>query len=127
MNGNKAVLDSNIIDASKGLISIIDVVKKYDLLFLSIISYIEVLGYNFSNENEKTIIEDIFNKIPIINLDIEIATIAIGYRKSKKIRLPDAVILATANYAGASLITRNTDDFLNVDNSVEIIKPKIIK
>ncbi|MFH1050659.1 MAG: PIN domain-containing protein [bacterium] len=93
MNGNKAVLDSNVmIDASKGLVSINEIIEKFDFLYLSIISYIEVLGYNFLNKKEKKIIEEILSNIPIIHLDIKIAEIAIQYRKVHKIKIPDSII-----------------------------------
>ncbi len=49
MNGNRAVLDSNvIIDASKGIVSIQEIVSEFDFLFISIISYIEILGFQFT-------------------------------------------------------------------------------
>lgn len=55
MNGSKGLLDSNvIIDASKGVISIEDILIRYDFLYASIITYVEVLGFKFENENEKT-------------------------------------------------------------------------
>ena len=127
MNGNRAVLDSNIIiDASKGIISIKEIVDNYDFLFVPIISYIEVFGYNFSNNEEKIIIEDIIKNIPIVNLDMEIAKIAIDYRKLSKIKIPDALILATAKNLGATLLTRNIDDFKNLDITINVFVPNII-
>lgn len=78
MNGNRAVLDSNvIIDASKGVVSIQEIVAKFDYLFISIISYIEVLGYQFSKNDEKLIIVEILNLLPIIYIDKNIADISI--------------------------------------------------
>ena len=38
--------------------------------------------------------------------------------KIKKIKLPDAVILASAKYANADLLTDDWDDFQNIDSSV---------
>ena len=46
-----------IIDASKGIISIEEIVSEYENLYTSLINYIEVLGYNFSDEKEEQIIE----------------------------------------------------------------------
>jgi predicted nucleic acid-binding protein len=127
MNGNRAVLDSNvIIDASKGMVSIQEIVSKYNFLFISIISYIEVLGYQFTNKYEKTLVENIIENIPIVNIDKEIADIAIEYRRKYKIKLPDALILATAKNIQSALLTRNINDFINIDNTIEIIKPNLI-
>lgn len=38
-------------------------------------------------------------------------TIAIQLRKNLKIKLPDAIIYATAKFKNTKLITRNTKDF----------------
>lgn len=99
MSGNKGLLDSNvIIDASKGIVSTQDMVNEYDYLYTSIISYVETKGYNFEDNEEKEIVNQILNSIEIVNLNREIADTAIEYRKQKKIKLPDALILATAKY-----------------------------
>lgn len=97
MNGNSALLDSNIIiDASKGIIDFQEIIDQYDYLYMSVISYIEVLGYNFPNSIEKNLTKGITDIIPIIFIDKNIADIAIDYRIKGKIKLPDALILATA-------------------------------
>ena len=124
MNGSKALLDSNtIIDDSKEIIDINRIIEKYSLVYLSIISYIEIMGYPFENENEREAIINILKKIPLINLNIEIADKAIEYRTHYKIKLPDALILATASHLKADLITSNLNDFKKIDNTVKIIVP----
>ncbi len=124
MNGNKALLDSNvIIDIAKGIITTNQLTQNYSFLCTSIINYIETLGYNFSDADEKEIIDQILTSLEIINLNKEIADIAVEYRKLKKIKLPDALILATAKYAEAHLITSDISDFQNIDNSVKIVEP----
>ncbi|MEA2042782.1 MAG: PIN domain-containing protein [Bacteroidota bacterium] len=97
MNGNKALLDSNvIIEAAKNSISLQDIVNTYDYLYTSIICYVEVLGFNFNNKQGKFAIEKILEIISIVNLDKEIADLTIEFRKQSKIKLPDALIIATA-------------------------------
>jgi hypothetical protein len=124
---NNAVLDSNvIIDDSKGIISVNLLFENYNILYISIISYIEILGFNFTNSKERAKIENIVNHIPIVNLDIKIADIAINYRKKNKIKLADSLILATAKSVNADLITRNIKDFINIDKTIRIIEPKIL-
>jgi len=59
----------------------------------------------------------------IINPDIEIADLTVSYRKMKKIKIPDAIILATARKLNAKLLTSNIIDFTNIDEKVTIIKP----
>ncbi|MFW1123213.1 PIN domain-containing protein, partial [Vibrio parahaemolyticus] len=47
----------------------------------------------------------------VIALDDEIANRAVALRRAHRIKLPDAVIWATAQTAGRLLVTRNTKDF----------------
>lgn len=54
MSGNDIVIDSNvIIDASKGIIDFKKLLYEFDQIYISVITYIEVLGYDFINDNEK--------------------------------------------------------------------------
>jgi hypothetical protein len=125
MSGNKkAILDSNvIIDLAKNEIESTFLVQ-YSELCMSIISYIEVLGYDFGDDiaQKEKIIEWIAT-LPIENLNILIANQAIEYRSQKKIKLPDALILATARFLDADLITSNESDFKNLDEKMNIIVP----
>lgn len=124
MNGTKGILDSNaVIFASKEKIDVEKLLSGYDELYVSVITYIEVYAYEFQNQAEKDIIDDIFANLEIIEISREIADQAIIYRKNKvkKIKLPDAVILATAKYAGADLLTDDWDDFQNIDSTINVV------
>lgn len=63
-----------------------------------------------SEDNDETTREFLDN-FTIIDLNKEIAEISISIRKEHKIKLPDAIIWATAKYCNGLLITRNTKDF----------------
>ncbi len=93
------------------------------MLYTSIVSYVEALGFENMAEQEKTVLMDIFAEIPIVNLDIEIANLAVEYRKKRKIKLPDAFILATAKKLEADLLTSNVSDFQNIDENIRIVVP----
>jgi predicted nucleic acid-binding protein len=124
MNGTKGILDSNvIIFASKEKIDVEKLLAKYDEFYVSIITYVEVYAYEFQNSIEKDITDDIFANLKIIEVNKEIADQAIIYRKNKtkKIKLPDAIILATAKYINADLLTDDHDDFQNIDSSVNVL------
>jgi predicted nucleic acid-binding protein len=41
----------------------------------------------------------------------EVAERAVAIRRALKVKLPDAIILATAQRSGRTLVTRNTKDF----------------
>ena len=126
MNGSKNVLlDTNvIIFASKGLIDIDLLLRDYDAFYTSIISYMEVYGYAFKDESERESIDELFQNLDIIDLTHEIAKQVVVYRSSakKKIKLPDAIILATARYLDADLLTDDWDDFEGIDEKVRVMK-----
>lgn len=125
MSGSKALLDSNVIIlASKEEVDIELLLSAYDEFHVSMITFMEVYGFAFANPDEEDLINDIFANLEITEVNTKIAKQAILYRKNKikKIKLPDAIILATAKYLGAELITDDWDDFVNIDNSIVIKK-----
>lgn len=124
MNGNKSVLDSNaIIFASKQSIDVDKLLAAYDEFYVAIITYMEVYAYEFENADEKTLIDELFASLEIVEINRAIADQAITYRKnkSKKIKLPGAIILATTKYLNADLLTDNYDDFQTIDTSVKVL------
>jgi predicted nucleic acid-binding protein len=123
MNGNKAILDSNtIIFATREKIDVELLFSRYAVFYASIITYIEVYAYNFQDSSEKDIADEIFANLEIIEVNREIADQAVIYRKNKtkKIKLPDAVILASAKHVNADLLTDDWDDFQNIDSGVTV-------
>jgi len=123
MSGTKAILDSNvIIFATKEMIDVEEMFSRYDEFFASTISYAEVYAFEFTNQLEKDIADEIFANLTLIDFDKTIADQAIIYRKNKtkKIKLPDAIIFASAKYANAELLTDDWDDFQNIDSTVTV-------
>jgi predicted nucleic acid-binding protein len=53
-------------------------------------------------------------------LSIGIAEQAVALRRDRRVKLPDAVIWATARSMGALLVTRNTKDFPADDPGVRV-------
>ena len=61
MNGNSAILDSNIlIYISKNELPL-TFLDQFDSLFISVISYMEVLGYTFRDSEEETFVKEIMD------------------------------------------------------------------
>ena len=123
MNGNKSALDSNlIILASKQQIDTEKLLSLYDEFYVSIVTYMEVYAYDFQNRAEKDLIDELFANLEIVEVNRAIADQAIIYRKNKvkKIKLPDAITLATAKYLNADLLTDDWDDFQNIDSTVNV-------
>lgn len=120
------LLDTNsIIDFSAGrftnkahqrIAQIID-----DFPQISIINKIELLGFSKVSKQIISFTENAF----IIALDDDIATETINLRKKYKIKLPDAIIAATAIVSNLTLVTSNVDDFKNVQG-LEILNPRSI-
>jgi len=124
MNGRKVVLDSNIIIyLSKGQLNIEEIVERYDELCISIITYMEVMGFQFSDEEERQIIQKLLDHFTFIYINADIVEWVISIRKEKKIKLPDAIILATAKVLNCDLLTRNVRDFQAIVKGVDIIDP----
>jgi predicted nucleic acid-binding protein len=86
----------------------------------STINKMEVLGFNFPNSDDSIPFEDFFKTVTILPLFDEIETKTIEIRRKMKIKLPDAIIAATALVHDLTLISRNLKDFNRIDNLVVI-------
>lgn len=54
----------------------------------------------------------------IIELDPAVAQLTIAIRREHRLKLPDAIVWATARHAKALLVTRNTKDFPRQEPSI---------
>ncbi|HEY1254779.1 MAG TPA: type II toxin-antitoxin system VapC family toxin [Terracidiphilus sp.] len=76
---------------------------------ISIVTWMEVMaGSTASNEADARSFLQNFYTLP---LDADVAERAFLLRRTNRIKLPDAIIQATAEESGRILITRNTRDF----------------
>jgi predicted nucleic acid-binding protein len=87
----------------------------------SVITKIEVLGFPQSKE-ELTEAIHLFNALDQINLNAIIQETAITLRQTRKIKVPDAIIAATALCLQLPLVTRNLRDFQWIEG-LELIDP----
>ena len=111
MNGKRALFDSNtVIYLSKRDIPL-SLLEQYDQHFISVITYMEVLGYQFKEPKEEEYIKELLELFKTIYIDQEVADKVIEIRKNHRIKLPDAIIAATALTCDLVLLTRNTEDF----------------
>jgi predicted nucleic acid-binding protein len=92
---------------------------------LSSITKIETLGYNFKSVEEQITMETFINGSTVLEINNDIVNKTIELRKIKKIKLPDAIIAATALVHNLTLITRNTSDFKNIVDLIVIDPHKI--
>jgi len=82
--------------------------------YLSIINRIELLGFNGPTQ-EMDALSNFVTSVTVLPLSDEIAEKSIWVRKQKKIRLPDAIIAATALVHSLGIISRNTKDFKDIE------------
>ncbi|WP_256678159.1 type II toxin-antitoxin system VapC family toxin [Fischerella major] len=71
------------------------------------ITEIELLSYPNLRPDEETQIIDFLNKISVVSIDSDIKKLTISLRKQYKLRLPDAIIAATAQSLNATLLTND--------------------
>jgi predicted nucleic acid-binding protein len=110
MGSMKALLDTNIlIDYLNGIDAARAEIARYERPLISTITWIEVMvGAQSEEELHVRSFLDRFLQVP---LDRPVAERAVTVRKQWKIRLPDAIIWASAQNADALLVTRNPRDF----------------
>ena len=116
----KGLFDTNIlIDYLTGHSQAKKELTKFETVIISIISWIEVMvGVN--GEKEEEIIRNFLSRFQIIDINQEIAEKAVSIRKKRKIRLPDALIWASAIETDCLLVTRNIKDFPADDPGIRI-------
>jgi predicted nucleic acid-binding protein len=81
---------------------------------VSVITQIEVLRFNAPSHAVK-VLSDFIDYANVCSLDEAVVNTTIAICKRSKIKLPDAIIAATAIVGGMTLLTRNVADFRNID------------
>ena len=107
----KALFDTNIlIDYLMGRPQAEAELSRYRARLISVITWMEILAGARSDEEEDVL--DLFLRdFHVVHVSRPIAREAVAIRTREKIRLPDAIIWATAQEESALLITRNTKYF----------------
>ena len=82
--------------------------------YISIITRIELLGWRKHSPDSLKSAEALLQSVSEIPLHEEIIRLCISFRQNYPIKLPDAIIAATARYAKVPLMTRNMTDFERV-------------
>ncbi|MCU7834418.1 MAG: type II toxin-antitoxin system VapC family toxin [gamma proteobacterium symbiont of Taylorina sp.] len=116
----KALFDTNIlIDYLNGIDLAEQELLLYESISISVITWMEVMAGTNEKTEAKTRdwLKTMFN---IISLDEAISDQSVVIRKSYKIKLPDAIIYATAQQQECLLISRNTKDFSADDPMVRV-------
>lgn len=106
----KVLFDTNIlIDVLRGIPPAQDVMISYPERAISIISWMEVMVGAPATLSDAT--RAFLRGFELIGLTESIANQAVVVRQVHKLKLPDAVIWATAKVHGLKLLTRDTKGF----------------
>lgn len=116
----KAVIDSDVlIDFLQGVPAAKTEIDRYRPALYSIISWMEIMS-GAKSQDEEQAAEALFRSMKRIELSMVIARQAVIERKTNRLKLPDAIILASADLEGCQLVTRNSKDFDKEDPRVRI-------
>jgi predicted nucleic acid-binding protein len=107
----KGLFDTNIlIDYLAGVDEARLELERYADRLVSAVTWMEVL-VGARGEEEEDVIELFLRDFTVIPISREVARGAVALRRAHRLRLPDAIIWASADSASALLVTRNTKDF----------------
>jgi predicted nucleic acid-binding protein len=107
----RVVVDTNIlIDYLRGWLPARAELARYQGVSISHVTWMEVMtGATPGDEERRT--RAFLRRFDVRPIDDAVAERAVGLRRAHRIRLPDAIIWATAQELGRMLVTRNTKDF----------------
>lgn len=107
----KAVIDSDVlIDYLQGVTAAREELARYGRPCCSIISFMELLvGARTAAERQAA--EALLASLARIELSERVARRAVDLGQDLRLKLPDAIVLASAETEGCILVTRNTRDF----------------
>jgi hypothetical protein len=101
---------------------LIDNLLQESLPCISAITEIELLCWKAASVKDEEILHRFIQDVQVIEIEPAIKLATANIRKQYKIKLPDAIIAATAIVYGYTLVTRNVEDFNKIDGLV-IINP----
>jgi predicted nucleic acid-binding protein len=105
MNGEKILVDTNVfINLAEGKEGIEPHLQGKEI-FVSVITEIELLGYYKIAEAEKEYFNLLLKDCSILELTEAIKQRAIFLKQSHRIKLPDAIIAATAQFLKIGFVT----------------------
>ncbi|CAM8636539.1 VapC Predicted nucleic acid-binding protein, contains PIN domain [Oxalobacteraceae bacterium] len=104
------LLDTNfILGLLKATPEVLAIVEVRDLLAsscaYSAVTRMELLGYPNITPDEERLIADRLSKFTYLSISSEVDNLAITLRRTRKLKLPDALIAATAIHHGLELLT----------------------
>lgn len=93
---------------------------------VSLISTLEVLGFNRLSPTDKRKFEAYLNSVKIFPISEEIITEAIRLRQQRKRSLADSIIAATGRLYNQPVLTNNVADFTDIEGLRVIARADIL-
>ena len=116
----KAVFDTNIlVDYLNGIAAASREIERYEEIAISVVTWMEVLA-GADDAEEEAITREFLSRFKVQPVEKVVAERAIKIRRQNKLKLPDAIIWATAKELGRILVTRNTKDFLAKEAGIRV-------
>ncbi|MDZ7646243.1 MAG: type II toxin-antitoxin system VapC family toxin [Cytophagales bacterium] len=105
MSGNNILLDTNAIIAVLDGHPVAKEIINLNVLHISFITELESLSYQKLTTEDRHLIRNFLNECILLELNSDIKETAIDLRIKYKLKLPDAIIAATANYYQLPLVS----------------------
>jgi predicted nucleic acid-binding protein len=109
MSGNSFFVDTNILlYLLSGNETIAELLNEKQL-YISFVTQLELLGYKGISKQDLVLIEQMIDKCIVIDINQSIKQIVINLRRKYKLKLPDAIIIASSIYYEQTIISADSD------------------
>ena len=98
-----------MVDYLNGIDAAREEIDRYETLLISPLTWMEVMVGVEDHEDQA--IRSFLSRFAQVNIDADVAEIAVSIRRNHKMRLPDAIVWASAKRESALLVSRNKKDF----------------
>ena len=109
MSGNALLVDTNVALYLLGGDETVAGILNGKDVHMSFITELELLGYPSISDGEEKGIHEFLDDCVIFDINSEVKRLAVTIRRNHRLRLPDAIIAATALYLKAPLLSADRD------------------
>jgi predicted nucleic acid-binding protein len=120
MSGNNILLDTNAIIAILDGHPVATSIINHNALHISFITELESLSYQKLSTQERSTIRSFLDECILLDINMEIKKVTIDFRINYHLKLPDAIIAATAYYYELPLVS--ADKTFSKINEIEVIR-----
>lgn len=120
MSGKRYLLDTNaLIALLQGNRELVAICQSADWLGTSVVNVLEFLAFDELNEQDRSLFQQFLSRVTVVDVahhNAELMAHIAALRQQKALKLPDAIVMASAALHQATLIT-NDVQLLNVGGS----------